>query len=128
MIVLDANLLIAAVNGKDAHHDWAITFIRDTAAEDFVVSALTYAEILVSPARHGILDQFRKNIDSLGYQVAPISAEDAVAIAKVRSETGLRLPDAVVLHTAHAYSASLATADAQVAKIATDRGISVYRP
>ena len=128
MIALDANVLIAAFNSKDAHHDWAITFIRDTAAEDFVISALNYAEILVNPTRHGVLSEFRKSIDSLGYEIAPISPEDAVDIAQVRSETGLRMPDAVVIHTAHAHSASLATTDSQVARIATERGITVYCP
>lgn len=128
MIALDANVLIAAFNSKDAHHDWAIAFITDTAAEDFVISALNYAEILVSPTRKGILSKFRKSIDSLGYEIGAISPEDAVDIAQIRSETGLRMPDAVVVHTAHAHSASLATTDAQVAKIATERGITVYCP
>lgn len=128
MIVLDANVLIAAFNSKDAHHEWAINFITDTAAEDLVISTLTYAEILVNPTRHGILENFRKSVDSLGYEVAPISAEDAVTIAKVRSETGLRMPDAVVLQTALSNSSALATTDAQVAKIAQGLGVTVYRP
>ena len=82
----------------------------------------------MNPTRHGILNKFRKSIDSLGYVIAPISPEDAVNIAKVGSETGLRMPDAVVIHTAHAHAASLATADAQVAKVAKEFGITVYSP
>ena len=100
MIVLDANVLIAAFDGSDLHHEWAITFLRDTAAEELMISTLTYAEILVAPIRADRLKEFRKGIDSLGFIIDDIASEDAEDIARLRSETGLKMPDVIVLHTA----------------------------
>ena len=128
VIALDANVLIAAFNEKDQHHQWAVDLIADTATSDLLISALTYAEILVVPARNGLVNRARSRLDTLGYQVAEVSSDDAVKIAETRAMTNLRMPDAVVLQTALSNSAALATTDAQVAKIAQGLGVTVYCP
>ncbi|MDH6277547.1 putative nucleic acid-binding protein [Aurantimicrobium minutum] len=128
MIVLDANVLIAAFDSSDLHHEWAITFLRDTAAEELMISTLTYAEILVAPIRADRLKEFRKGIDSLGFIIDDIASEDAEDIARLRSETGLKMPDVIVLHTALKHAASLATADSSLTRKAAALGTTVFSP
>ena len=128
MIVLDANVLIAAFDGSDQHHKWAISFLKDTVSEELIISSLTYAEILVAPIRADRLNEFRKGIDSLGFSIADIDSEDALEIAKLRSETSLKMPDVIVLHAALTHSASLASADAALTRKAAALGIAVFSP
>ena len=128
MIVLDANVLIAAFDGSDLHHEWAITFLKDTVSEELMISALTYAEILVAPIRVDRLKEFRKGINSLGFSIDDIASEDAEEIAGLRAKTGLKMPDVIVLHAALKHAASLATADAALTRKAAALGIAVYSP
>lgn len=128
MIVLDANVLISAFAGDDSQHPWAIAFLRDTVSEELIISALTYAEILVAPIRANRLNEFRRGIDSLGFKIDDISPHDSIQIAQLRSDTGLKMPDVIVLHTALKHGASLATADATLKHKATSLGIAVYSP
>lgn len=128
MIILDANVLIAAFDGSDLHHEWAITFLKDTVSEELLISSLTYAEILVSPIRADRLKEFRKGIDSLGFRIVDINSEDALEIANLRAETGLKMPDVIVLHAALTHSASLASADTALTRKAAALGIAVFSP
>ena len=121
-------VLIAAFDGSDLHHEWAITFLRDTAAEELMISTLTYAEILVAPIRANRLKEFRKGIDSLGFIIDDIASEDAEDIARLRSESGLKMPDVIVLHTALKHAASLATADSLLTRKAAALGTTVFSP
>ena len=128
MIILDANVLIAAFDGSDIHHEWAITLLKDTVSEELMISSLTYAEILVAPIRADRLKEFRKGIDSLGFRIVDINSEDALEIASLRAETGLKMPDVIVLHAALTHSASLASADAALTRKAAALGIAVFSP
>lgn len=128
MIILDANVLIAAFDGSDLHHEWAITFLKDTVSEELLISSLTYAEILVAPIRADRLKEFRKGIDSLGFRIVDITPEDAQEIARLRAETGLKMPDVIVLHAGLKNAASLATADAALTRKAVALGIAVFSP
>jgi predicted nucleic acid-binding protein len=128
VIILDANVLIAAFDGSDLHHEWAITFLKDTVSEELIISSLTYAEILVAPIRADRLKEFRKGIDSLGFRIVDITPEDALEIASLRAETGLKMPDVIVLHAALTHSASLASADAALTRKAAALGIAVFSP
>jgi predicted nucleic acid-binding protein len=128
VIVLDANVLIAAFDGSDQHHNWAISFLKDTVSEELMISSLTYAEILVAPIRADRLNEFRNGIDSLGFSFADIASEDAPEIARLRAETGLKMPDVIVLHAALKHAASLATADFALMRKAAALGIAVFSP
>jgi predicted nucleic acid-binding protein len=128
VIILDANVLIAAFDGSDIHHEWAITLLKDTVSEELMISSLTYAEILVAPIRADRLKEFRKGIDSLGFRIVDINSEDALEIASLRAESGLKMPDVIVLHAALTHSASLASADAALTRKAAALGIAVFSP
>jgi predicted nucleic acid-binding protein len=92
------------------------------------MTALTQAEVLVHPARAGKLEKFLKLIGALGLEITPIDRSDSIQIAKIRSATSLKMPDAVVLSQAIKVAGSIATADKQLAKVAKENGLGVFSP
>ena len=128
LVVLDASALIALASDTDPNHSWAMAMFRDTAAFGLQMTALTQAEVLVHPARAGKLEKFLKLIGALGLEITPIEESDSRQIAKIRAETSLKMPDAVVLSQAIKVSGSVATTDKQLAKVAKDKGLGVFSP
>jgi predicted nucleic acid-binding protein len=113
LTVLDAGVIIAALDASDAHHGAAIAALGDVraAGDALAVPASAYAESLVGPSRRGAdaiatVDAF---LDSLPAEVEPVSREVARAAAGLRATHGraLRLPDALVLATASVTGAEL---------------------
>jgi predicted nucleic acid-binding protein len=111
LTVLDAGILIAALDASDAHHEAAIGALREArnAGNRLVVPASAYAEALVGPSRRGgdamaTMDAF---LDALPAVVEPASREIGRVAASIRAAHGraLRLPDALVLATAAALEA-----------------------
>lgn len=106
LTVLDAGVLIAVLDGGDAHHASAEDALREAfaAGDDLVVPASAYAGCLVAPLRRGpeaaaVVDDL---LDALPARVVPISRVIARAAAELRARHGraLRLPDALVVATA----------------------------
>jgi predicted nucleic acid-binding protein len=128
LVVLDASALIALASDTDPNHNWALEMFRDTAGFGLQMTALTQAEVLVHPARAGRLEKFLKLIGALGLEITPIEESDSRQIAKIRAETSLKMPDAVVLSQAIKVAGSIATADKQLAKVAKDNGLGVFSP
>jgi predicted nucleic acid-binding protein len=113
LTVVDAGILIAALDASDVHHAAAVRALRDEreAGDALVVPASAYAEVLVGPSRRGAaavatVDAF---IDALPAAVAPASREIAREAAALRAahDRSLRLPDALVLATASVLRADL---------------------
>ena len=113
LIVLDAGIVIAALDGSDVHHAAAVEALRDArgTGATLVVPASAYAESLVGPSRRGsdaiaTVDAF---LDALPAAVEPASREIAREAAGLRATHGgaLRLPDALVLATARVMGADL---------------------
>lgn len=106
LTVLDAGVLIAVLNAKDAHHNAArrsIASARDR-GDRLVLPASAYAELLVGPLRQkpasGVaVDEF---LEALPVIIEPATREIARAAAELRARHGgrLRLPDALVVATA----------------------------
>jgi predicted nucleic acid-binding protein len=128
VIVLDAGVLIALVNGNDAHHQWARGFFTDTLHEDLRISALTYAEVLVHPTRANVADTFEQNIRGLQLEICALSANDSRPLAALRSSSPLRMPDAASLHLASRLGAGLATTDGVLATVAAQHIPRVIHP
>lgn len=126
MIVLDASIVIALLDADDTHHARASALLDDHLTEPLAISALTLAEVLVRPAITGVADTIDAQVRALGVTVLPVDSEDALALARTRAETRLRMPDAVVVHTAESTGAALATADAGLARAARERGLVVH--
>lgn len=101
---------------------------RDTASFELQMSALTQAEVLVHPARAGKLEKFLLLIRGLGLEITPIEEADASKLASIRSNTNLKMPDAVVLHQALKVKGSIATTDNKLAQVAKAKGLGVFKP
>ena len=53
VVVIDASVIIAFLDPRDAHHGAAVAALADKRTADLVLPAIVYAEILVGPYRHG---------------------------------------------------------------------------
>lgn len=127
VIVLDASTLIALQDDSDAHHPWAQDLFQSTLDAEFAMSAVTYAECLVQPIKVSRAEIQERNRETLGVNLLAIDEFRARAIAEVRVNTNLRMPDAIVLSEALRFG-HLATADATLARAARTAGLKVYSP
>jgi toxin FitB len=119
VIVVDASVLIAHLEERDALHEQAIERLLATADETLSCSTLTLAEVFVGPARRGRLDDARAAIAALGIQEIPLASGAAGDLATLRADTGLKMPDCCVLLAArHARASGLLTFDERLAKAA----------
>ena len=126
VIAIDASILIALLNDSDTHHAWARRFFTDTLDDDLCMSALTFAEILVHPMKRNVGAEFLESIAGLGLQVRDITGEQAPRLADIRVRSGLKMPDAAVVHLAIETGATLATLDAELAAQAQNLSVPVY--
>jgi predicted nucleic acid-binding protein len=106
LTVVDAGILIAALDASDAHHAASVEALRGRreSGDAVVVPASAYAEALVGPSRRGAdavatVDAF---LDALPASIEPATRQVAREAAALRARHGraLRLPDALVLATA----------------------------
>lgn len=124
MIVLDASVLIAYLDADDAHHRKAEQLLEREVDEDFALSPLTLAEILVGPMRADRFDLAVAVLRELQIVERPFPPEAALRLAQIRTLTGLRMPDCCVLLTAEEAAASVATFDTALMKAAAGLGLT----
>jgi predicted nucleic acid-binding protein len=127
VIVLDANVLIAYLDGGDAHHEAAEALLVRASADTMAASPLTLAEVLLGPTRRGRLDVAQVVLRDLEIESPPLPAEAPARLAELRAGTGLKLPDCCVLLCAEDNAASLVTFDARLASVAEARGLTLLR-
>lgn len=127
MIVLDASVLIAYLDGSDAHHAAAERVLTEAVADDLGVNPLTLAEVLVAPVRDGRLEPAQAALRDLEIEELPFLPDAGVRLAELRAHTGLRMPDCCVLLAAEAAGASVATFDDRLARSAESRNLAVLR-
>ena len=125
MIVLDAGILIAYLNPTDTWHEHVAELFATHASEPLAISELTLAECLVRPTLSGRQSDVLRVIADLQIERVALPVGAADTLASVRAATSLRMPDAVVLHTAEALHSAVATTDAALAREAEGRGIRV---
>lgn len=125
MIVLDASVLIAYLDGRDGHHTTAERLLAEAVDDEFAANALTLAEVLVVPVRDGRLDQVQAALRDLEVTEVGFPADAAVRLAQIRVSTGLTMPDCCVLLAAQAAGARLASFDERLAQAAEDRNLTV---
>lgn len=128
MIVLDAGALIALIDEQDAHHVWARELFTSTTADEWVMSSLNLAEVMVHPIRAGKAEEFLRGIEGLRLRVEGVNPAHAGELARIRAETSLKMPDVIALHLANGLSAALATVDRRLAEKASERGCAVKAP
>ena len=116
LIALDTGPLIAVLDGDDTHHVAAIAALTGArgSGDPMILPASSYAELLVGPTRRGpeavtVVDDF---LIEIPIRVEALTPEISRIAARLRAETSLRLPDALVIATAiHVGSSELITTD-----------------
>ena len=124
MIVLDASVLIAHLDERDAHHERASRLLADTGAEPLGVSTITLAETLVAPTRAGRLEDVLAALDRLGVTKLPLGDEAPARLARLRAEVGCKLPDCCVLLAAQELGGTIASFDSALMDAAEALGLS----
>jgi predicted nucleic acid-binding protein len=123
VIALDARVLIAHLDERDALHERAVERLLETADHPLVCSPITLAEVLVGPVRHGRLDAARHAVAELGVQEIALSGDSAVRLASLRAATDLKLADCCVLLAAQDGRAEgVLTFGDRLTRAATDLG------
>lgn len=125
MIVVDTCVVIAWLDGEDAHHASATQFLLDNPSADLVVHPVTLAEILVGPTRAGKVDQVRVALLDVGFRTDLPDVDQPVRLAALRVGTGLKLPDCCVLDMALVHHAPLVTFDDRLTVVARERGLGL---
>ncbi len=121
MKVLDADVVIAFLDDRDASHRRAVRLLTAVAAgrDELVMGAGAYAETLVHASATGqarVVDAF---LDDAGVAVLAVGRPTARAAAALRARhRGLRLPDALSLATALEHDAELLTFDRRLLRVA----------
>lgn len=105
LTVLDAGVVIAGLDDRDAHHPAVARALAEARGlgDSFVVPASAYAEILVHPAARGAATVQRVDaaLDAMGMSIAEANRGVARRAATLRARHArLRLPDALVIATA----------------------------
>jgi len=127
-VVLDADLLIGALDGNDSHHPQARTLFRRWQRQDAtrLVSVVNLTEVLVAPAAdRQRLRAAREAIAALGVQIHQPTEAVAVEAARLRGGHPISVPDAYCLATARYADASVASFDEKVLRAGEREGITL---
>jgi predicted nucleic acid-binding protein len=125
MITLDASVLIAYMNVRDAHHSAASEIFGAHCDDGFTLHSITLAEALVGHSRAGRAEQLHDDLVEAGMTVAPMSSTEPLRLAEIRATTALALADCCVITAAQAANLPLATFDTKLATVARGLGLSV---
>jgi predicted nucleic acid-binding protein len=126
-VVLDADVVIGALDGDDAHHSDARQRFTAWEAEGTprLLSLVSLAEVLVAPARDPVrLRAAREAIAALGISVHLPSEAVAVDAARLRDDLPISLPAAFALATARHVRGTLVTFDRRLVAAAQREGVA----
>lgn len=102
LAVVDASVLIATIDQRDAHHECAVTELEKAQERQaLALPAVAFSEALVAPYRAG--RSYGRSIEAglrrIG-RIEPVSGAIASRAAQIRASHRLKLPDALILATA----------------------------
>jgi predicted nucleic acid-binding protein len=123
VIVLDASVLIAHLDGDDPHHRAARSLLEASGGEPLGASAITLAETLVSPARAGRLADAEAALKRLAVGEVALGEGAPGRLARLRAEVGLKLPDCCVLLAAQEHAGVIASCDADLLRASRRLGL-----
>lgn len=124
--VLDADILIGALDGSNAHHKQARRlFVAWREQDDAVlVSVVNLSEVLVAPAAdQQRLRAAREAVATLGVTVHLPTEAVGVDASRLRSRHPISLPDGYLLATAKHTGATAVSFDRKVVRAAKAAGI-----
>jgi len=125
-LLLDAVILIGALDGSDAHHDRARErFVLARERQDpLSISLVNLTEVLIAPtADASKLAAAREAIAALGITTHRPSEAIAVDAARLRGHHPISLPDAYLLATAKRTGSTIASFDRKVRDAAEREGL-----
>jgi predicted nucleic acid-binding protein len=114
VIILDASVLIAHLDGGDSHHADAQSLLEAGGRESLGASAITLAETLVSPARAGRLADAEAALRRLGVSELALGERVPARLAQLRADVGLKMPDCCVLLAARQHAGAVASFDSDL--------------
>lgn len=120
-VVLDADVLIGALDGSDPHHARARPLFGEWHAQDAtrLISVVNLSEVLVAPAAHDHrLRAAREALGALGVMVHRPTEVIGVHAARLRARHPISLPDAYCLATASRTGGEVASFDRKVLRAA----------
>jgi predicted nucleic acid-binding protein len=97
VIVVDASVLIAHLDERDALHARAGDVLLDASDRRLGCSQITLAEVFVGPARRGRLAAARAAVAELEVAAIPLGEDAPARLAALHAESGLKMPDCCVL-------------------------------
>jgi predicted nucleic acid-binding protein len=125
VIVLDASVLIAHLDGRDAHHERATRLLLDAGVEPLGASTISLAETLVGPARGDRLTEAGEMLDRLGVAELQVGRGGPSRLARLRADTGCKLPDCCVLLAAQEFDGTVASFDDDLSHAAKTLGLAI---
>jgi predicted nucleic acid-binding protein len=120
-VVLDADVLIGALDGADPHHAVARRLFTTWHEQETsrLISVVNLSEVLVGPAAESRrLRVAREAVAALGVTVHAPSEGIGVEAARLRGRHPISLPDAYCLATAKQVGGLVASFDRKVARAA----------
>jgi predicted nucleic acid-binding protein len=126
--LLDADVLIGALDRSDAHHAQARDLLTrwHEHQDDVMISAVNLSEVLIAPsADPSRLATAREAIAALGVEAHLPNEAIAVDAARLRHRYPVSLPDAYCLATAKHTRSTLATFDRKVLTAADAEGLDI---
>jgi len=109
VIVVDASVLLAFLNPGDLHHSAAVNALAE-ALPPLLIHPVTAAEVLAGAVRRGVEDAVWGDLVAIGVELDR-TPDDPIAIARLRVETGCKMPDCCVLLVSVRRNAPIATFD-----------------
>lgn len=126
--VLDADVLIGALDGSDVHHTRASLLFRRWRRQQAValMCVVNLSEVLVAPAGNRTrLRTARAAIAALGVSVHQPGEAIGVEAARLRARHAISLADAFCLATAKHTTATVASFDLKVLRAANAEQLAV---
>jgi predicted nucleic acid-binding protein len=130
VIVVDADVLIGALDASDAHHAAVRGLFTEwrERSEAVSINVVNLSEVLVAPAAdRQSLRRARAAISALGVDIQQPTEAVGVDAARLRQAHPISLPDAYCLATARHARASLASFDGKVIRAAEAEQIALVR-
>lgn len=126
--VLDADVLIGALDGADPHHRRARALFESwhEQGDSVLISVANLSEVLVAPAAdQQRLRAAREAIAALGVEVHSPASTVAVNASRFRSRHPISLPDAYLLAAARHTGGTVVSFDRKVTRAAAAEAIPV---
>ena len=129
-VVLDADVLIGALDASDVHHRQARSMFRRWQRQQAttLISVVNYSEVLVAPAADRLLLRAaRATIAALGVTIHQPTEAIGVDAARLRARHPISLSDAFCIATARHTAGAIASLDLKLVRAATTEQVATTR-